>query len=170
MKHEIYKQETYLVLHNVRSVHNVGSIFRTADAAGVVRIYLCGYTPAPIDRFGRKRDDFAKVSLGAEGCVRWEQCGDTMECITALRREGVFVVAVEQKQGSIDYRAIPDCFPRAFVFGNETEGISDELCSCCDAVAEIPVRGRKESLNVSVAAGVVLFSAAFVFDDMQKSE
>ena len=153
------KKGTYLVLHNIRSVHNVGSIFRTADAAGVLKIFLSGYTPVPTDRFGRARKDFAKVSLGAEKTVMWEHVADTASCLSDLKRRGVFVVGVEQSAESIDYRKTPRVFPRAFVFGNETEGAPPEILSQCDAVVAIPMRGKKESLNVSVAAGIVLFNS-----------
>ncbi len=146
-----------LILHNIRSVHNVGSIFRTADAVGVEKIYLTGYTPAPVDRFGRARKDFIKVSLGAEKTVPWEAHADTLKLVRTLKRKGVSIVALEQDARSVDYKKVRPVYPVALVVGNETEGISDEILTVCDVIAEIPMRGKKESLNVSVAAGVVLF-------------
>lgn len=149
-----------LALHNIRSVHNVGSIFRTADAAGVAKIYLTGYTPTPVDRFGRKRRDFAKVSLGAEDTAPWEYRNNPRTLLRELRENGVFCVAVEQSPRSIDYRKIPRKKNTAFVFGNEITGLPHSILAQCDCVAEIPMRGNKESLNVAVAAGIVLFRTA----------
>ncbi len=150
----------YLILHNVRSVHNVASIFRTADAAGVAKIYLTGYTAIPFDRFGRKRKDFAKVSLGAEESVPWEHHTSAGSLVRELRKKKVYCVAVEQAKESVDYRRVRVRQRTAFLFGNEVSGLSSSLLKHCDAVAEIPMRGRKESLNVAVAAGIVLFNAA----------
>ncbi len=150
---------TYVVLPDIRSVHNVGSIFRTSDAAGVSRVFLTGHTPAPIDRFGRARADIAKVALGAEKTVPWEYVADTKTLIQRLRAEGVRIVAVEQHERSVDYRhiALPTGGAVAFIFGNEVTGIPEDILSLCDDIAEIAMHGTKESLNVSVAVGVVLF-------------
>jgi len=147
----------YLVLHNVRSTHNVGSILRTADGAGVERVYLCGCTPTPVDRFGRKRKDVAKVALGAEETVPWEQCVDTLALIVSLKEQGVRVVAVEQDERSIPYATLSLDQPIALVLGPEVEGLPQEVLDRCDTIVEIPMHGTKESLNVSVAAGVVLY-------------
>ncbi len=149
-------RKTYVVLYNVRSIHNVGSIFRTADCFGVSEIILVGYTPAPVDRFGRILKAFGKVSLGAEGSVPWKQFGKMSEALEYLREQEVFVVAVEQDEKSTDYRKLKLKYPIAFVFGNEVEGIPKKIVSKCDAVAEVPMHGTKESLNVSVTAGIIL--------------
>ena len=149
---------TYVILHNLRSAHNVGSIFRTAEAAGVERIFLTGYTPTPTDRFGRARADVAKVALGAECLVSWERRVHLASLLARLRREGVVIVAVEQAPQTQDYRAFGVRGPTAFIFGNEVRGLSRSLLALADTILEIPMRGRKESLNVSVAAGVILFS------------
>ncbi len=151
------KKEAVLILHNIRSVHNVGSIFRTADAAGVSKIYLTGYTPTPLDRFGRKRKDITKTALGAEDSVPWEAIKNPQALMKRLRVEGFSIVAVEQSPDAIDYKKLKPIFPAAFLFGNEVRGLSSALLRKCDTVAEVPMRGRKESLNVSVAAGVILF-------------
>lgn len=151
------KKEVVLVLDDIRSVHNVGSIFRTADCAGVSKIYLCGYTPAPVDRFGRKRKDFAKVSLGAEDSVAWQAASDAASAIRELKAEGYRVIAVEQDEASIDYREAEPEFPLAIVYGNEVDGIPKDTLALCDIVAEIPMAGEKESLNVSVSVGISLF-------------
>ncbi len=148
----------FVILDNVRSVHNVGSVFRTCDAAGVSKIYLCGATPSPIDRFGRARKDLAKVALGAQNSVPWEHVPTTQEAIAMLKKEGVHIVAVEQDARAKNFKTFSYTAPTAFVFGEETQGLSKDILRVCDEVIEIPMRGRKESLNVSVAAGIVLFS------------
>lgn len=148
---------TCLILHNIRSVHNVGSIFRTADAAGVEKIYLTGFTPSPIDRFGRMRKDFAKSALGAEKTVLWEQKENIVPLLKKLKMERFFVVGVEQSPRAKDYKEICAESPLALVFGNEVSGLPQDVLAACDIVAEIPMRGKKESLNVSVAAGIALF-------------
>ncbi len=123
-----------VILDNIRSVHNVGSIFRTADALGVEKIFLCGTTPTPIDRFGRDRKDLTKVALGAEKTIAWEYCEKTEDAIKKLKA----------------------------VMGEEVKGIQPEILNLCDLIAEIPMQGVKESLNVSVAfgiAGYVIFTS-----------
>lgn len=149
--------ETAVLFHNVRSTHNVGSLFRTADGAGVSKIYLTGYTPTPIDRFGRERKDIAKTALGAEFLVPWEYSKQPATIIKRLRKEGWTIVGVEQDAEAIDYRAFTPQQPTLFIFGSEVRGLSPALRKQCDALIEIPMRGSKESLNVSVAAGIILF-------------
>jgi 23S rRNA (guanosine2251-2'-O)-methyltransferase len=147
-----------LILDNIRSVHNVGSIFRTADAAGVEKIFLAGYTPTPLDRFKNPRKDFAKVSLGAEQSAHWEQFELTETAIATVHAQGYTVAALEQHPGSSElFSYIP---PKKFalVVGNEVEGVSSAALKACDIVLEIPMHGSKESLNVSVATGVALFT------------
>lgn len=149
-----------LILHNIRSAHNVGSIFRTADAAGVSKIILSGYTPLPTDRFGQPRKDFIKVSLGAEKTIRWEQSKTLASAIKQLEKENFYIVAVEQDKDStslFDFRA-PKNKPLVLVLGNEVRGLSKSALTLCDEVVEIPMRGKKESLNVSVAAGIAMFT------------
>ncbi|MDO8510484.1 MAG: TrmH family RNA methyltransferase [bacterium] len=151
------KKTIAIVLHNVRSVYNVGSIFRTADAAGVKKIYLCGYTPTPVDRFGKARRDFAKVSLGAEKSVAWEYKQSAAGLIKDLKKRGYQIVALEQAPEAIDYRRAKIKIRAVLVFGNEVSGLPMSIRKSADVVAEIPMRGDKESLNVSVAAGVAMF-------------
>lgn len=148
----------YVVLDNIRSIHNVGSIFRTADCAGISKIYLCGVTPLPIDRFGRKRSDFQKVALGAEDSVPFEYKDETLVALAELKKRGVQIIAVEQANNSIDYRSFNPTGDVAFVFGAEVPGVSAGVLKKCDKIIEIPMRGKKESLNVSVTVGVILFS------------
>lgn len=172
---------TVVILHNIRSVHNVGSVFRTADAAGVEKIILCGYTPTPLDRFGRERNDFVKVSLGAEKTVAWEHRKTLAAAIKKLKQENYFIVAIEQSSNSVslfDYRLPKNNSASrriALIFGNEVRGISPASLKHADVILEIPMRGRmvrqahhprnskrgKESLNVSVAAGIALFALLF---------
>ena len=152
------KKEVAVLLYNVRSAHNVGSIFRTADTAGVSKVYLAGTTPAPIDRFGRAQKEIAKVALGAEYYLAWERIPSTVRCITALKRKGWRIVGVEQDAKARDYRLLKLHKKTVFIFGNEVRGISKTVLDRCDELVEIPMHGRKESLNIAVAAGIILFA------------
>ena len=150
---------TILILDNIRSVMNVGSLFRTANALGIQKIYLCGITPGPLDRFNRPRKDFAKVSLGADESIAWEHIESTLGLIQKLRTEGCYVVVVEQSENAVDYKSV-DVVGKssvAFVLGPEVEGMSPEVLKEVSVVAEIPMLGSKESLNVSVAGAVALY-------------
>lgn len=153
------KRHTAVLLHNVRSAHNVGSIFRTADAAGVSKIYLAGYTPSPRDRFGRVQKEIAKTALGAEKSVLWEHVASSFAVMARLKRERWKVIGVEQDAHALDYRRFRAKGKILFVFGNEVRGIPRSLRALCDKLVEIPMHGTKESLNVAVAAGIILFSA-----------
>lgn len=149
----------FVILDNIRSAYNVGSILRTSDGAGAAKIFLVGVTPCPVDRFGRTQPEIAKTSLGAAAVVPWEHVSDE-EAVLLVRRlqsEGVTVVAVEQTLNSIslDDFKVPD--EVAYILGNEVDGVSEALIKESDMVVEIPMAGEKESLNVSVAAGIVLF-------------
>ena len=146
-----------LILHNIRSTGNVGAMFRTADAAGIDKIYLTGYTPLPIDRFGKKRKDIAKSALGAEEFIAWEHKKNLSAIIRKLRREEYFIIAIEQNKNSVDYKKIKTKMKNAFLVGPEVMGLSKNILKNCDVIAEISMKGKKESLNVSVALGVALF-------------
>jgi len=154
-------KENIIILHNIRSVENVGAMFRTADAAGINKIYLTGYTPTPLDRFGRKRKDLAKSALGAEEFVAWDNVQNITTLITRLRDEGYYIIGIEQDKKSIDYRKLEShkllANKLVFIVGTETTGIPKNILKKCDVIAEIPMHGKKESLNVSVALGIVLF-------------
>jgi tRNA G18 (ribose-2'-O)-methylase SpoU len=150
--------QTALILHNIRSAQNVGSLFRTADAAGVSHIYLTGYTPHPVDRFSRAQKDVIKASLGAERSVAWSSQNAYMPVLKKLRREGFYIVGVEQDARAVDYKVFRAPEKVVFIFGNEVRGLSQTLRTHCGALVEIPMRGKKESLNVAVAAGIVLFN------------
>ncbi|MBI4992234.1 MAG: TrmH family RNA methyltransferase [Candidatus Harrisonbacteria bacterium] len=154
-----------IILDNIRSVHNVGSIFRTADAAGVEKIYLCGITPEPVDRFGRPLEQFVKVSLGAEKTVEWQKIKVISKLIDKLKKENYKIFAVEQSKKSIPFYT-PNPKPHTLkkttlVFGNEVKGISPAILKKADKILEIPMSGRKESLNVAVAFGIVVFGILY---------
>jgi tRNA G18 (ribose-2'-O)-methylase SpoU len=138
-------------------VENVGAIFRTADAAGIDKIYLVGYTPAPLDRFGRKRKDLAKSALGAEEFVSWESKKNLPALLRDLKSGGYFIIAIEQDKNSVDYKKVKTRKKNAFIVGAEVSGIPKNILKKCDVIAEISMRGKKESLNVSVATGIALF-------------
>lgn len=146
-----------LLLDNVRSVHNVGSIFRTAETLGITTIYCAGTTPLPVDRFGRPRSDFSKVALGSEHLVAWEYVMNGAAIAKKLKKEGFKVIALEQADSSKDYKKVKPGKKCLIVLGAEVDGVSKELLALADTVAEIPLAGKKESLNVSVAAGIFLY-------------
>ncbi|MFA6554540.1 MAG: TrmH family RNA methyltransferase [Candidatus Paceibacterota bacterium] len=146
-----------LLLDNIRSVHNVGSIFRTAETVGVTKIYCIDTTPTPTDRFNRKRNDLAKVALGAEDLVPWEYLKDSISLVKRLKKEGFKIVALEQAENSINYKKIKSKEKVLLILGNEVGGVSKQLLNLSDEIAEIPLKGKKESLNVSVAGGIMMF-------------
>lgn len=149
----------FLLLHNIRSVNNVGAIFRTADAIGIDQIFLCGYTPAPIDRFGRVRNNLHKTALGAEKSVLWQAEPDISVLIERLKKDGFQIIALEQYKDSVDYKKIVEKLGNkvAIILGNEVNGIESKILKKTDFIVEIPMRGEKESLNVSVSAGILLY-------------
>jgi 23S rRNA (guanosine2251-2'-O)-methyltransferase len=147
------KNPLVLVLDNVRSLHNVGSTFRTADAFAVEKIYLCGITGTPPNK------EIHKTALGATESVEWVYVESTLEAVTALKAEGYQVWAVEQAQ---DSTMLTDFAPEkegkyAFVFGNEVFGVEEEVIAAADGVLEIPQFGTKHSLNISVTVGVIIW-------------
>lgn len=152
--------KTILVLDNIRSVHNVGAMFRTAEAAGIDEILLVGITPTPIDRFGRERTDVAKSSVGAHTMVEWQQFTETGDAIDYLQNMGSDIVSLELTDNSVDYKTIPmpdGLVPFALVVGNENVGVDKQWLDISDVVAHISMVGEKESLNVSTACGIALF-------------
>lgn len=144
-------KEIYLILHNIRSAYNVGAIFRTADAVGVSKIYIGGYTPTP------ENPKVAKTSLGAEKTVKWEKYFNTWKLVEELKSKKVNVVALEQSATSQDYKRFKPKFSLAVVVGNEVKGLSSNILKRVDSIWHIPMRGKKESLNVMVATGVFLY-------------
>ncbi|MBU2542720.1 TrmH family RNA methyltransferase [Patescibacteria group bacterium] len=155
------KKKINLILPDIRSCHNVGAMFRSADAFGVSKIYLVGYTPCP------PKPQIDKVSLGAEKWVLWEKRVSLKRLISGLKKKGVWVVGLEKTDSSYQISAMPagrqdnsNHFKNkdiALIVGNEVEGISDEILKLCDEVVHILMYGKKESLNVSVAAGIAMY-------------
>ncbi len=147
----------YIILENIRSAYNVGAIFRTADGAGVSKIYLVGYTPSPIDRFGRVQPEILKTSLGASAEIEWEHVSISKELIIRLQSAGCDVVAVEQDPRSITIVDFVAPAHVAYIMGNEVVGVESDTLQLCDTIIDLPMHGHKESLNVSVAAGIVMY-------------
>ncbi len=147
------KREIVLILQNIRSLHNVGSVFRSADVFGVAKVYLCGYTGAP------PRKEIGKVALGAETWVPWEKAPRTDALIRRLAKNGFQVVALETGPASASIGKFHFQNKVALIFGNEVAGVTPAALRLAAAVLSIPLLGRKESLNVSVAAGVALYVA-----------
>jgi tRNA G18 (ribose-2'-O)-methylase SpoU len=166
------------VLDNLRSVYNVGSIFRTCNACGIEKVYLCGTTPTPLDKKGLKRKDFAKVALGAEDTINWEYKEDVSITIQELKEEKYYIIAIEQDKKSVDYKEVnisgkekaeitdsthgdsPGSQSElrvAFVIGSEVDGVTHDIVKISDVIAEIPMLGTKESLNVTIAFGIAVY-------------
>ena len=149
---EAEKVPIIVVLDNIRSMHNVGSVFRTADAFLLQGIYLCGYTPRPPHR------DITKTALGATETVAWKYFNTTKEAVQELKDEGYEIWSVEQVEKSIPLNKFDDSDKKlAIVFGNEVSGVENEILQLSDGCIEIPQMGMKHSLNISVAAGIVLW-------------
>jgi len=140
-----------LILPSIRSGHNVGAIFRTADGAGAGKLYLTGYSPCP------PHAQVDKVSLGAEKWIPWEYFKQPGRLLKKLKKEGYNIVALERTKNSKNIFKWKPKFPLALVVGNEKTGVAKSLLEYCDETVEIPMRGRKASLNVSVAAGVAMY-------------
>ena len=152
------KHPIILMLHNIRSMWNVGSMFRTADAAGIEKIILSGYTATP------PRKEIDKTALGAQNTVVWEYHADPLEAVSCMKREGVRICGLEITEGSRPYTAVNrDDFPICLVVGNEVDGLENEVLLLCDEVLEIPQYGTKHSLNVAVASGIALFELVNIF-------
>lgn len=150
-------KQCVLILEDIRSVENTGSIFRTAEGLGVGKIILVGTTPTPIDRFGRKRKDFAKVSLGAEEMVGWSHIKDVKPAIQMLKLQGYKIIALEQDPRANDLTKEEKANKLCLIVGNEVNGVSRELLDLSDEIVQIEMKGEKESLNVAVATGIALY-------------
>lgn len=157
---EVKKVPVYVVLNSIRSNYNVGSIFRTSDGAMIEKLYLCGYTPHP------PKKEIVKTALGATESVKWEYVKDPKEVILKLKNEGVKICALELTDKSFPYYKLTnESFPLCVVIGNEISGVSQDLLDLCDYSIEIPQFGIKQSLNVAVAYGVVVFELRKIFDN-----
>jgi tRNA G18 (ribose-2'-O)-methylase SpoU len=150
---EATKTPIIIILDDIRSLHNIGSVFRTADAFLIEKIYLCGITASPPNK------EIHKTALGATETVAWEHCENVLEVIENLKREAVSVFAIEQVENSIflnDFK-VETNNKYALVFGNEVFGVNQEAIKLCDGTIEIPQLGTKHSLNISVSAGIVVW-------------
>jgi len=144
-----------VICDGLRSLFNVGSVFRTADGVGIEKVYLCGITGKPdTDKAERK---ISKVALGAQKYVQWKYVKQSWRLVEKLKKEGYQIVSLEQTAKSIDYTKFKPKFPLALIIGNESNGIKKSLLSRSDKIIDIPMRGQKESLNVSVAFGIVAY-------------
>lgn len=141
----------FAVLDHIRSAHNVGSMFRTADGARLTELWLCGYTPTPPHRH------LAKTALGAVDVVPWQHCATVAEAIGGVRRRGAQVLAVEKTPSSVSLYEMELSFPVALVMGNEVDGLGEATIASCEAVVHLPMYGLKNSLNVSVAFGIAVY-------------
>ena len=158
-----------LVIHNVRSAHNVGSLLRSADGAGVTQVYLSGYSPVPARvakepvYYTKSEKEIAKTALGAERTLQWKRQGRIDVLQKLLRKAGYCCVALEQAQGSISLNTLAEILdaggtrPVALLVGNEVRGIDARVLRKCDSVLELPMKGKKNSLNVAVAGGIALY-------------
>jgi 23S rRNA (guanosine2251-2'-O)-methyltransferase len=149
-------KDFYILAHNIRSLYNVGSIFRTADAFGVSKIYFTGYTGTPANPIHKIK--IGKVALGAEQWVPWEYSKSPQAVIRVLKKQKVTIVGLENNVKAQKLPAFKPKFPCALILGEETVGINKSLLVLCDKVVEIPMSGKKESLNVSVAFGIAAYA------------
>ncbi|MDD3487402.1 MAG: RNA methyltransferase [Candidatus Moranbacteria bacterium] len=152
------KREIIVVCHNIRSAFNIGSIFRTADGAGVAGVYLTGYSPAP------PHPGISKTALGAEGSVFWKKFSKIDDSFRFLKKNNYEIAALEQDEKSISLDKFKPKRKIALILGNEVRGLSPAILRKCDKIIEIPMQGKKESLNVSVAFGIAAYSLAMNSD------
>ena len=159
------QKKFFLILHDIRSAYNVGAIFRTADGAGINKIYLSGYTPCPPEKnkLHKTQADkmIEKTALGAEKNIPWQKCDDLKNILQKFKKEKISVIALEKTKNSTDIKKFKISFPAALILGNEVDGVSESVLKKCDVVVSIPMRGKKESLNVSVAAGIAMYDLLF---------
>jgi len=151
------KKPIIIVLDNIRSAHNVGSIFRTSDAFLIEKLILCGITPTP------PSNEIRKSALGSTNSVEWVKKEETGIAINQLKKEGYYIVGVEQVEKATEIQKFQNNKPIALVFGHEVNGINQEIIDTCDEVIEIPQYGTKHSLNISVCAGIVMWKIAEMY-------
>lgn len=144
-----------VVCDDLRSLYNIGSVFRTADGVGVDKIYLCGITGTPDNQ--KAKSKISKVALGAEKSVEWEYVSQSWRLINKLKKDGYQIVSLEQAAKSVNYIDFKPKFPLALIIGNEVGGVKKSLLNKSDKIIEIPMRGQKESLNVSIAFGIAAY-------------
>ena len=148
------KKPITIILDNIRSAHNVGSIFRTSDAFLIKKIILCGITPTP------PNNDIRKSALGSTESVDWEYQENTSEAVNVLKKEGYEIIAVEQVEKSTRLTKFKSIKPIALIFGHEVNGVQQKIIDMCDQTIEITQWGTKHSLNISISAGIVLWKTA----------
>lgn len=155
------EKKFYLILHRIRSAYNVGSMFRTADGVGIDKIFVTGFTQAPSDkRFelqSKAEKMLSKTALQADKYVLWEKERDISKVIEKLKKEGFQIVALEQDEKSIDYKKFKPSSMVALIVGNEPRGIDKRILKKCNKIINIPMRGKKKSLNVAVATGIATY-------------
>ncbi len=157
------KSKVHILLPDIRSAYNVGSIFRSADCFGIERVYLSGTTPTPVDRFGRSNSgaqkEISKTALGAEKDIAWEYVVDANSFLKKMKKDKFTIVCIEQDKKSIqldEFLKMKRPENLLVIFGNEVEGVDKSILKKADYVVEIPMQGKKESLNVSVCAGLIM--------------
>ncbi len=157
------KQKIAIILENIRSVHNVGSVFRTSDGAGIDKIICCGYTPTP------EHKRIHKVALDAEKSIQWEQYDSSKEACQQLKKDGfeIWILETEKNAENI-FNIQPPTKNIALVFGHEVDGVTSEMINLADKIIKIPMRGIKQSLNISVAAGIAMYTIAQGMRDKEK--
>ncbi|MCT4616983.1 MAG: RNA methyltransferase [Candidatus Gracilibacteria bacterium] len=144
----------YILLDSIRSMQNVGAVFRNCDGAGYDKIFLTGYTPTP------PRNDIKKTAIGAENYIDWEYYKDPLEIIRKLKNKGVKIISVELTEDSVNYKKLGKKYENediCLVLGNEINGVNEKILQISDNIAIIPMKGKKASLNVSVACGIVMY-------------
>jgi len=157
--HEVKKMPVQVVLDNIRSAYNVGSIFRTSDGAMIEKLNLCGYTPFPPQK------EVLKTALGSHESVPWEHSDSPVELLQELKNKGYKICSLEQTDSSVPYYELNENdFPLCLVVGNEITGVAQELIDLSDIAIEIPQYGIKQSLNVAVAYGIAIFELRKIFD------
>ncbi len=158
------KKELYLIANDIRSAHNVGAILRTADGVGAKKVYLTGYTQAPFLEKDKTEKEptkpqkmIAKTALGAENFVDWEKKNSIKDLIKELKQQKISLIALEKNNKAEKLGEAKINFPCALILGNEIKGVEEDILNQCDKTVFLPMRGKKESLNVSVAAGVAVY-------------
>jgi tRNA G18 (ribose-2'-O)-methylase SpoU len=159
---DLPRNPMYCLLENVRSLYNVGSVFRTSDAVMLKKLYLTGYTGSP------PRREIEKTALGATDTVEWIYVKNPRQIITELKKDKIAIIALEHTSSSKIYYDFKFNFPFCLLLGNEVDGLSEELIATADAAIEIPMYGLKQSLNVSVAYGIVMYYALEQYSKRQR--
>ena len=160
IQNSLHKRPIAVILDDIRSLHNVGAIFRTADGAGLEHLYLCGITGTP------PRNEIRKTSLGAEESVPWTYHKDALEPLQSLCATGYQIIVLEQTNESVDYRLALYRFPVCLIIGHEFHGVRDQLVAAADLAIDIPMYGVKQSLNVSVAFGIAVYEIGVKYEEI----